>query len=203
MRRHTPLDTLLKEVRACRLCEEHLPAGPRPVVRASRTARLLIVGQAPGRRVHDTGIPFNDPSGERLRDWLGLDRDTFYDECRVAIVPMGFCYPGTGKSGDRPPRPECAEAWRRKILAHLGKVELTLAIGQYAINWHLGERAKTTLTETVRNWRDHWPMLVPMPHPSPRNNLWLRKNPWFEKDVIPVVRVRVRDLIAKGAGQKM
>jgi uracil-DNA glycosylase len=202
MKRRFPLETLLEEVRACRLCEDHLPAGPRPVLRVSNTARLLIVGQAPGRRVHETGIPFNDPSGDRLRDWLGLDRDTFYDERRIAIVPMGFCYPGTGKSGDLPPRPECAQAWRRKLLAHLGEVELTLAIGQYAINWHLAGHAKKTLTETVRSWRDHWPALVPLPHPSPRNNLWLRKNPWFETEVVPAIRERVQAIAAK-PGEKL
>ena len=191
------LDALLKEVRACRLCDAHLPSGPRPVLRASNTARLLIVGQAPGRRVHETGIPFNDPSGDRLRDWLGLDWETFYDERRIAIVPMGFCYPGAGKSGDLPPRPECAEAWRAKLLAHLGNIELTLAIGRYAIDWHLGEHVKKTLTETVRDWRDHLATLVPLPHPSPRNNLWLRRNPWFEKEVIPIVRERVQAITAK------
>jgi uracil-DNA glycosylase len=201
MKPPSQLETLLKEIRACRLCEGHLPSGPRPVLRASRTDRLLIVGQAPGRRVHETGIPFNDPSGNRLRDWLGIDRETFYDENQIAILPMGFCYPGTGKSGDLPPRPECAEAWREKLLSHLGKIELTLAIGQYAIGWHLGDRAKRTLTETVRDWRSHWPTLVPMPHPSPRNNLWLRRNPWFEEEMIPAVRARVRDIIAKGTVQ--
>ena len=199
MKQRSQLDALLKDVRACRLCEDHLPSGPRPVLRVSKTARLLIVGQAPGRRVHETGIPFNDPSGERLREWLGLDRDTFYDESRVAILPMGFCYPGTGKSGDLPPRPECAEAWRTKLLAHLEKIELTLAIGQYAIAWHFGKRAKKTLTETVRSWREHWPTLVPLPHPSPRNNLWLGRNPWFEAEVVPGVRARVKEIVSNPA----
>jgi len=199
MKQGPQLEALLKQVRACRLCEEQLPSGPRPVLRVSRTARLLIVGQAPGRRVHETGVPFNDPSGDRLRDWLGLDRNAFYDERLIAILPMGFCYPGTGKSGDLPPRPECAEAWRKKLLAHLGEVELTLAIGQYAIAWHLGDRMKKNLTETVRAWRDHWPRLVPLPHPSPRNNLWLRKNPWFEKEVVPAIRAKVQTIIADAA----
>ncbi len=196
MMRSSNLVALLRKVRACRLCEAHLPLGPRPVLRASATARLLIVGQAPGRRVHETGIPFNDPSGDRLREWLGIDRETFYDERRIAIIPMGFCYPGTGKSGDLPPRPECADAWRAKLLGHLKKVEFTLAIGQYAIAWHLGERARATLTETVRAWEEHWPTLVPLPHPSPRNNLWLRRNPWFEKEVVPAVRQRVGKLLS-------
>lgn len=194
------LQRLLGEVRACRLCEEHLPHGPRPVLRVASSARLLIVGQAPGRRVHETGIPFNDPSGDRLRDWLGIDRDTFYDERRIAIIPMGFCYPGTGKSGDLPPRPECAEAWRAKLLGHLKKIEFTLAIGQYAIAWHLGDQAKSTLTGTVRAWEDYWPALVPLPHPSPRNNLWLRRNPWFEQEIVPAIRERVRALLAAARG---
>lgn len=200
VKNETALARLLKEVRACRLCEAHLPHGPRPVLRVAGSARLLIVGQAPGRRVHETGIPFNDPSGDRLRDWLGIDRDTFYDERCIAIIPMGFCYPGTGTSGDLPPRPECADAWRSKLLGHLKKVEFTLAIGQYAIAWHLGERAKATLTETVRAWDEHWPALVPLPHPSPRNNLWLRRNPWFEQEVVPAIRERVRSLLAADRG---
>lgn len=186
---------LVREVRACRVCAAHLPLGPRPVLQASPTARLLIVGQAPGRRVHETGIPFNDPSGVRLRLWLGIDSQTFYDPARVALLPMGFCYPGTGKSGDLPPRPECAETWRKRLLDQLGKVALTLVIGQYAIAWHLGPRATASLTETVRAWRDHLPGLVPMPHPSPRNNLWLKRNPWFEAELVPVLRERVRGLL--------
>lgn len=184
-------EELENNIRACRLCEKHLPLGPRPVFRISPTAHLLIVGQAPGRRVHETGIPFNDPSGERLRDWLGIDRETFYDAKRVAIVPMGFCYPGTGKSGDLPPRPECAATWRPQIMRELPKISLTLAIGQYAIQWHLGRRAKATLTETVRSWREYQPALWPLPHPSPRNNIWLKKNPWFDQDVLPELRRQI------------
>jgi uracil-DNA glycosylase len=184
-------EELENNIRACRLCEEHLPLGPRPVFRISPTAHLLIVGQAPGRRVHETGIPFNDPSGDRLRDWLGIDRETFYDTKRVAIVPMGFCYPGTGKSGDLPPRPECAATWRCQIIQELPKISLTLAIGQYAIQWHLGRRAKATLTETVRSWQEYQPALWPLPHPSPRNNIWLKKNPWFDRDVLPELRRQI------------
>lgn len=185
---------LLEEVRACTLCARDLPNAPRPVLRMQKTARILVAGQAPGRRVHDTGIPFNDPSGERLRAWMGMDRDAFYDEARMAIIPMGFCYPGTGKSGDFPPRPECAQQWRVRLLAQLPGLELTLAIGQYAIAYHLKGRAQKNLTETVRHWRDYWPEVLPLPHPSPRNNLWLKKNPWFEEEVIPALRARVAAL---------
>lgn len=178
-------------IRSCTLCADRLPFGSRPVFQVSRTSRVLIAGQAPGRRVHETGIPFNDPSGDRLRDWLGLDREVFYDASRVALVPMGFCYPGTGESGDLPPRPECAAAWRERLLRELGFVSVTLAVGQYAIGWHLGARAKSTLTETVRAWREYAPGCWPIPHPSPRNNLWLRRNPWFESDVVPELRRRI------------
>ena len=183
---------LQRNIRGCELCAEHLPLGPRPVFQVSRTARILIAGQAPGRKVHSSGIPFDDASGDRLRDWLGLERETFYDTSRVAILPMGFCYPGTGKSGDRPPRPECAIAWREKILRELSAVKITLVIGQYAMDWHLGSRAKVTLTETVQAWREFQPNLWPMPHPSPRNNIWLKKNPWFAREVLLELRRQVR-----------
>lgn len=189
-----PFEELVAEVRQCRICEPHLPLGPRPIIQISRSSRILVVGQAPGRRVHETGLPFNDPSGDRLRDWMGIDRATFYDEKQLAILPMGFCYPGTGKSGDLPPRPECAPAWRDLLLERLEHIELTLAIGQYAHAWHL-PGPKTSVTERVRRWREAWPELLPLPHPSPRNNLWLRRNPWFEADVIPELRHRVRDLL--------
>ena len=192
------LKTLLTEVRACTLCIEHLPLGPRPVLQAHRVARLLIVGQAPGRRVHETGIPFNDPSGDRLRDWLGMDRDRFYDPQSVALLPMGFCYPGTGKSGDLPPRPECATAWRAKLLQQLPKIELTLVLGQYALAYHLPD-AGPTLTDAVQAWREQWPRIAAMPHPSPRNNLWLKRNPWFEAEMLPAVRERVKTLFASEA----
>lgn len=187
---------LLDEVRECRLCEEHLPLGPRPVLQADSKARILIVGQAPGRRVHETGIPFNDPSGDRLRDWMGIDKAVFYDAAQIALLPMGFCYPGTGKSGDLPPRPECAEAWREKLLGGLPQVQLTLVIGQYAHRYHLAERQSKTLTDTVKAWREFAPEgLVPLPHPSPRNNIWLKKNEWFEKDVLPALRTQVKKLV--------
>ena len=189
-----PFEELVAQVRRCRICESQLPLGPRPVIQISRSARILVVGQAPGRRVHETGLPFNDPSGDRLRDWMGITRDTFYDEQQLAILPMGFCYPGTGKSGDMPPRPECAPAWRNLLLERLEHIELTLAIGQYAHAWHMPGR-KATVTERVKRWREVWPELLPLPHPSPRNNLWLRRNPWFEQEVIPELRRRVGDIL--------
>jgi uracil-DNA glycosylase len=186
---------LVRNIRACTLCAEHLPLGPRPVLQISRTARILIAGQAPGRKVHASGVPFDDASGDRLRDWLGLERETFYDARCVAMLPMGFCYPGTGKSGDLPPRPECAAAWRDKIMGELGAVRLTLVIGQYAMKWHLGARAKGTLTETVQAWREYQPQFWPMPHPSPRNNIWLKKNPWFGSEVLAELRKRIKSVL--------
>ena len=188
------LTQLLRDIRNCRLCEEHLKDGVRPVLRVHSDAPLLIAGQAPGRRVHASGVPFDDPSGDRLRDWMGVSKETFYDVRKCAILPMGLCYPGTGKSGDLPPRPECAEAWRSSVLERLPAVKVTLAIGRYAIDWHLG-RSKKTLTEIVRSWKDHRPACIPLPHPSPRNNLWLKKNPWFEVEVLPYLRRRIRQLL--------
>ncbi len=186
--------SLLAQVRACTLCQNHLPLGPRPVVQLDPRARILIVGQAPGRKVHESGIPFDDASGDRLRAWLGMSREVFYDEQQVAIVPMGLCYPGSGKSGDKPPRPECAPAWRPQLLSHLPLVEMTLVIGAYAQAYHFTDAQ--TLTERVARWRDYWPRRVPMPHPSPRNNIWLRRNPWFETEVVPALRQRVVELLA-------
>jgi uracil-DNA glycosylase len=192
----TRLPLLLKEVRACTICAEHLPQGPRPVLQVDARARILIAGQAPGSKVHASGVPFDDASGERLRQWMGVDREQFYDPKLVAILPMGFCYPGTGKSGDLPPRRECAPQWRASLLQALPRIELTLVIGQYAMAWHLPGMATSNLTETVRAWRDHWPQVLPLPHPSPRNNIWLKANPWFEREVVPAVRIRIRSLIA-------
>jgi uracil-DNA glycosylase len=190
------LNNLLAEIKDCRLCEEHLPLGPLPVVQASSKAKILIAGQAPGRKVHESGVPFDDASGERLREWMGIDREIFYDVSKIAIVPMGFCFPGTGKSGDLPPRPECAEAWREKLLSNLPKIELTLVIGKYAQDYHLGALQKKNLTETVKSWKDYWKKKVlPLPHPSPRNNIWLRKNDWFEEDVLPTLKSKVKKLI--------
>jgi uracil-DNA glycosylase len=167
-------------------------------VQVHPSARILIAGQAPGRKVHETGVPFNDASGERLRAWLGISRDVFYDEKQVAILPMGFCFPGTGKSGDLPPRPECAPAWRAPLLSSLKNLQLTLVIGQYAQAYHL-PNAGATLTDAVLAWRDHWPSVVPLPHPSPRNNLWLKRNPWFEVELLPVLRERVTQVLAAPA----
>ena len=177
----------LNNVRECRLCSSHLPHTPRPVVRAAVGARLLIIGQAPGARVHASGIPWDDPSGERLRDWLGVSRHDFYDENQVAIVPMGFCYPGKGRSGDLPPRPECAPRWHSELLSCLPDIQLTLLIGQYAQRYYL-DRQYSSLTATVKNWREHLPRYFVLPHPSPRNQLWLRNNPWFETDVLPELK---------------
>lgn len=186
------LSQLLEEIRACRYCEAHLPLGPRPVLSAGKTARILIAGQAPGTRVHATGIPWNDPSGERLREWLDMEREVFYDENKIAIVPMGFCYPGKGQRGDLPPRPECAQLWQEKLSAQLPDIRLTLAIGQYAIHHHLGKQKKATLTQTVQNWRAYLGQgVIPLVHPSPRNLMWRRKNPWFEAEVIPQIRLKV------------
>lgn len=189
------LAKLLREIRACRHCEQHLPLGPRPVLAARRSATILIAGQAPGTRVHETGIPWNDPSGDRLRDWLQVDRQTFYDDRRIAIVPMGFCYPGRGSSGDLPPRPECAALWRDRLLAHLPGLRLTLVLGMYAQKWHLGERRGRTLTDTVRAWRDFAPAVLPLPHPSPRNQGWLKNNPWFTDELLPYLRDSVSELL--------
>jgi len=189
-----PFDELVRRVRACTICAEVLPHEPRPVIQLSESSRILVVGQAPGRRVHETGLPFNDPSGDRLRQWMGVTRDTFYDEQKMAILPMGFCYPGTGKSGDLPPRPECAAAWRQALLARLPEIRLTLLIGQYAHAWHLKAQHRS-VTDNVRAWRDYWPEIIPMPHPSPRNNLWLRNNPWFEQDVVPAMQERIAGVL--------
>jgi uracil-DNA glycosylase len=186
------LDALLREVRACEMCAAHLPHPPRPVLRAAATARILIVGQAPGRRVHETGIPWNDPSGDRLRDWMGVSRATFYDESRIAIIPTGFCYPGTGKGGDLPPRPECAPLWHPRLRAALPDIRLTLLVGSYAQAYYLGGRAQKTLTETVRHYRDYLPEYLPLPHPSPRNQMWLKRNPWFAEEVLPLLRELVQ-----------
>ncbi|OXY80656.1 uracil-DNA glycosylase family protein [Oceanimonas doudoroffii] len=189
------MDSLLAAVRACRLCEAELPLGPRPVVQLGAGARILIIGQAPGTRVHATGIPWNDPSGNTLRRWLDLDRETFYDADQVAIMPMGFCYPGRGKSGDLPPRPECAPTWHARILAALPNIRLTLLIGLYAQRYYLDKRFRT-LTDTVRHWREFAPDRLPLPHPSPRNRRWLMQNPWFEQDTVPALQARVHEVLS-------
>jgi uracil-DNA glycosylase len=190
------LKAVLAEARACQVCVPHLPLGPRPVIRGHATARVLIVGQAPGTRVHETGIPWNDASGRRLRAWLALDDETFYDEDRIAIVPMGLCYPGTnGKGGDAPPRPECAPLWQPRLRAALPAIGLTLLVGQYAQRWYLRGRRQGSMTETVRAFRDYLPEFLPLPHPSWRTTAWQRKNPWFEAEVLPETRRRVHLLI--------
>jgi len=188
------LNGLVTEVRACTICEPHLPNGVRPVLQVNSDAKILIAGQAPGRRVHATGIPFDDPSGDRLRDWMGVTREQFYNPQLFAIVPMGFCYPGTGNSGDLPPRPECAATWRARLLRQLPRIETTLVIGKYAHDYHFG-KSNLTVTRLVENWQQHWPRRLPLPHPSPRNNIWLKKNPWFETKVVPVIRARITNLL--------
>jgi len=184
-------NALLKSVRACTLCSDDLELGVRPVLQAHPGARILIAGQAPGSKVHKSGVPFDDASGDRLRDWMGVTNETFYDEKRVAILPMGFCYPGKGRSGDLPPMPICAETWRDKLLEALPNISLTLVIGQYAQAWHLPSQQET-LTDTVRDWKSYKKAVMPLPHPSPRNNIWLKRNEWFEKDVVPELKNRVK-----------
>ncbi len=189
------LNSLIASANACRLCASHLPFGPRPLFQLHASARLLIAGQAPGRAAHVSGIPFNDASGDRLRQWLGIDRTIFYDARRVAILPMGFCYPGSSVGGDLAPRPECAPAWRAAILSKLTALELTLVIGRYAMAYHLPVNKKP-LSETVRAWRNYWPVAVPLPHPSPRNRAWVKRNPWFEQELLPVLKQRVAAVLA-------
>jgi len=189
------LEELLLEIRECQICVEHLPLGPRPVLQAHRDARILIAGQAPGRRVHVSGVPFEDPSGDRLRRWMGVADDVFYDPRRVAILPMGFCFPGSSSSGDRPPRPECAPAWRERVLAQLPNVRLVLVLGSYALKYHLGS-SRLNVTEAVAAWRDYWPEQLVLPHPSPRNQGWFKRNAWFEEDILPELRRRVEELVS-------
>ena len=189
----TKLENILRDARACTLCADHLPLGPRPILRAKAKSRLLIIGQAPGTKVHESGIPWNDRSGDRLRHWLDIDQDTFYDESRVAIMPMGFCYPGRdAKGGDLPPRKECAPTWHPQLLPLLRNVSLTLLVGSYAQAHYLKARRKKTLTETVKAWREYSPDFLPLPHPSWRNTSWIKKNPWFEKELVPNLRRRVK-----------
>lgn len=189
------LTTLLREVRACTICAEHLPAGPRPIVAAHAEARILIVGQAPGSKVHATGVPWDDPSGKRLRAWLDVTDEEFYDPARFALVPMGFCYPGRGSSGDLPPRVECAETWHARLLATMPRIRTTILLSRYALDRYLGDASRPTLTDTVKAWREFAPTRFPLPHPSPRNNRWLVRNPWFEADVLPTLRRVVREAL--------
>lgn len=187
-------NNLLEKVLSCQICAMSLPLGARPVLQVHPRARILIAGQAPGRRVHESGIPYDDPSGNRLREWMGIGPETFYDPRKIAILPMGFCYPGAGKSGDLPPRPECAPAWRQLLLSQLHNVKLTLVLGRYAQVYHL-EAKRQLLAEVVRSWQQYWPALVPLPHPSPRNRAWLQRNPWFTEDLLPALRQRVGELL--------
>ena len=192
------LDLLLSRIRRCSVCEDHLPLGPRPVLRARHSARLLIVGQAPGTKVHASGTPWNDPSGDRLRYWLDVDKDQFYDQSNIAIVPMGFCYPGRmPNGGDKPPRSECAPLWHPLLLQNLPNIELTVLAGTYAQKRFLGDRRGKSLTETVQAWRKFGPDLFPLPHPSWRTVGWQNRNPWFETDVLPDLRYRVRQLLCQ------
>jgi len=191
------LTRLLAEIRACRICERHLSHGVRPIIHASSKARICVIAQAPGIRVHETGISFNDPSGDRLREWMGIGRDVFYDEDKIAIIGMGFCFPGYDKNGgDLPPRKECAEAWQDKLFATLPKFDLTLLIGTYSFNWHLKGSAKKTVGDTVKAWREYGPAIIPLPHPSWRNNTWLKKNPWFAAELLPYLRRRVKQALS-------
>lgn len=190
------LDRLLAEIRACRACADALPLGPRPVLRAKASARILIAGQAPGTKVHETGVPWNDASGVRLRGWLGLAPETFYDESRIAIVPMGFCYPGRDAAGgDRPPRPECAQLWRTRVLAALPRLELVIAVGGYAQAWHLGARSRGGVGANVAAWREFAPACFPLPHPSWRTIAWERRNPWFAAELLPALRRQLDKLL--------
>jgi uracil-DNA glycosylase len=190
----TSISNLLGEVRACTICETYLPHGTRPVLQIDPKAKILIAGQAPGRIVHESGVPFEDASGNRLREWLGVSREVFYDPEQIALLPMGFCFPGTGKSGDLPPRPECAPAWRNQLLSHLKNLKLTVVLGQYAQAYHF-ENSNNSVTELVKSWQKHWPNMIPLPHPSPRNNIWLRRNPWFEIELLPAIQNRVKEVL--------
>ncbi|EHK9000638.1 uracil-DNA glycosylase family protein [Vibrio vulnificus] len=190
-----PLEPLLTQIRACQVCASALPLGANPVIQAHSEAKILIIGQAPGTKVHHTSIPWNDASGNRLRAWLDIEKQTFYDPKQIAIMPMGFCNPGQGQSGDLPPRKECAPLWHEALLKHLPNIELTLLIGQYAQNRYLSNKPKT-LTETVQNWQAWLPDYLPLPHPSPRNTLWLRKNPWFEEQTVPYLRQQVHQRLS-------
>lgn len=193
----TELNNLLSEIRGCRICAKHLPHAPRPILRASETAKLCIIAQAPGARVHETGLSFNDPSGDRLREWLKLDRETFYDESSIAIIGMGFCFPGHDiHGGDKPPRRECAETWHPRLFSALPRFKLTLLVGSYAHKRYLDGHRKENMTETVKAWREFTPRYIPLPHPSWRNNAWLKRNPWFADDLLPYLRRRVARVLA-------
>lgn len=189
------MEELLEDIKKCRECAKLLPHEPRPVISVSAKSKIIIIGQAPGSIVHRTGIPWDDKSGENLRDWMGIDNQTFYDNTKVGIIPMGFCYPGKGKSGDLPPRDECAPLWHQKLLTQLSDVKLVLLIGSYAQNYYLKKSAEKTLTETVKNFDSYLPKYFVLPHPSPRNNIWMAKNPWFKKDVLPYLKLTIKEIL--------
>ncbi len=189
------LQTLLKEIKSCTVCQETLPFGCNPVLNASKKSKILIIGQAPGLKVHNTGIPWNDASGNNLRKWLNVDESTFYNPDNFAIVPMGFCYPGTGKNGDYPPKKECAPLWHKSLIDYMPELELTLLIGLHAQKYYLGKTLKKNLTETVKAYNEYLPKYLPLPHPSPRNNIWQKKNQWFPHDVLPALKEQVSNLI--------
>ena len=188
-------NNIVNEVRACTLCSSHLPLPAKPIIQHHSSAQILIAGQAPGIKAHNSGIPFDDASGNRLREWMGIDKTLFYNPEKIAILPMSFCYPGSGKSGDLAPRPECALQWRIRLLEQLPNIQLTLLVGQYAHRWHLENNRKENLTETVKAWQVYWPNILPLPHPSPRNNRWLKNNPWFAKDVVPVLKLEINRIL--------
>lgn len=189
------MERLLSEIRSCQVCKSHLPLGPKPVAAAHPSARIVIIGQAPGTKVHETGIPWDDPSGKQLRSWLNILDSVFYDESKIALMPMGFCYPGRGKSGDLPPRPECAPLWHNALLTSMPSLELIILIGTYSQQYYLGKTAKVTLTETVNSYQEYLPKYFPLPHPSPRNRFWQSKNPWFGNEVVPVLQESVARIL--------
>ena len=190
------MQELLSEIRSCEVCKAHLPLGPRPIVAAHEEAKIVIVGQAPGTKVHQTGVPWDDPSGRQLRKWLGVTDEVFYDETKIALIPMGFCYPGKGKSGDLPPRPECAPLWHEPLLSKMPSIELIVVIGSYAQGYYLKEKREKNLTETVKMYKNYLPRYFPLPHPSPRNRFWQSKNPWFEEEVVPELQKRVLNILS-------
>ena len=189
------LRNLLKDVRSCSVCAKHLPLGPRPIVSISSSCKIMIIGQAPGSKVHESGVPWDDASGERLRSWMGVDRELFYDNEMIGLMPMGFCYPGRGSGGDMPPRPECAPLWHDKLLHYCTDIRLTLLIGQYSQGYYLEDRRKASLTDTVKAFLEYSPEYIPLVHPSPRNQIWLKKNPWYEKRLVPFLKDRIRRIL--------
>ncbi|WP_299001911.1 uracil-DNA glycosylase family protein [uncultured Shewanella sp.] len=189
-----PVLALIENVKQCDLCTASLPLGPKPIIQLASGAKILIAGQAPGKQAHDKGVPFDDVSGERLRTWLGVSKVEFYDEGQFAILPMGFCYPGRGKTGDLPPLPECAVKWRKNLLEALSDIQLTIVLGQYALAYHLPEE-RGGVSQAVMHWKQYWPNIIPLPHPSPRNNIWLKRHPWFAEEVLPSLKARVRDIL--------